>query len=297
MRSRAVVELPEVFRGADAVAAGVLTPADLRSGSVTRVLRGVYRPSGTRPSHLTACRAVALVAPEDAVLTGASALTVHGVPLRRASDPVHVVVPPHSRFTLGDGIVVGHRTVRPDEAVAWEGARLATVGRACLDLVLGRAPAASVPDLDQVLRAGLVGPAELRSILAGRTDRGIVAARRAVDLADGRAESPPESWVRVVLTEAGLTPEPQVVITDGAGHFVARVDLGFRAQRVAVEYEGAWHGDPGALSRDRDRLNLVREQGWAVVFVTAADRHRPVRELVDRVRLALGVTLVPPPSR
>lgn len=155
---------------------------------------------------------------------------------------------------------------------SWGDRRLATPLRATFDLLLGRPDLEAVPHLDQVLRSGLVSADALRALVNRRSERGVVLARAALELADPRAESPPESWVRVVLVLAGLAPVPQYEVRDERGGFIARVDLAFVEQRVAVEYEGAWHGDPNAMAYDRARLNRLREQGWQVVFVTNADR-------------------------
>jgi hypothetical protein len=64
--------------------------------------------------------------------------------------------------------------------------------------------------------AGLpVTPEHLSEAAATLTSgRGTRRARRAVALTDGRAESPPESRLRVILQLAGLTPQPQYVIRD-----------------------------------------------------------------------------------
>ncbi|MGH3526647.1 MAG: DUF559 domain-containing protein [Pseudonocardiaceae bacterium] len=69
---------------------------------------------------------------------------------------------------------------------------------------------------------------------------------------------------------------------------LARVDLAFIEQRVAVEYDGSWReGELWALNRDRERLNQVHAQGWEVVFVTAALLRDPDR-MVRTVRAALA---------
>jgi very-short-patch-repair endonuclease len=112
--------------------------------------------------------------------------------------------------------------------------------------------------------------------------RGCRDARTAVTWADRRAESPQESRLRLLLIRAGLRPESQHVVLDGQGGFVARVDLAFPDRRVAVEYDGAWHGEPGQFARDRRRLNALQAARWRVLHVTAADLHRP-QALVDRV--------------
>ena len=60
----------------------------------------------------------------------------------------------------------------------------------------------------------------------------------------------------------------------------------FPEQRVAIEHDGAWHGEPGRLARDRRRLNALVAGGWTVLHVTAADLHEP-EALVARVRALL----------
>ncbi len=76
------------------------------------------------------------------------------------------------------------------------------------------------------------------------------------------------------------------MVRDG-DRFVARVDFGWPAQRVALEYDGSWHAAPGQFARDRARLNRLTAAGWRVVFVTGADLHHPA-QLVTRLAAALG---------
>ena len=74
---------------------------------------------------------------------------------------------------------------------------------------------------------------------------------------------------------AGLpAPRAQHRIFDDDG-FIARVDFAYPDLKIAIEYEGAWHGRPGQLAKDRGRLNRLYEAGWRVFFVTAADMHDP----------------------
>lgn len=119
-----------------------------------------------------------------------------------------------------------------------------------------------------------------------RHDRGIAAARQAVELADARAESPPESKVRVWLNLAGLTPTPQYCVYDAVGTEIAKVDLGFPDVKVAVEYDGRWHGAWPQVGPDRERLNKLHAAGWEAVFVTAELLRSP-RRMVQSVHAAL----------
>ncbi|MGY1729604.1 endonuclease domain-containing protein [Geodermatophilus sp. SYSU D01062] len=93
--------------------------------------------------------------------------------------------------------------------------------------------------------------------------------------------------MRVLLALAGLAAVPQYTVRDDGGGFIARVDLASPEHRLAVEYDGAWHGEPGQLRRDRHRLNGLTAAGWRVVFVTAADLRTP-EALVARVVEALA---------
>jgi very-short-patch-repair endonuclease len=67
---------------------------------------------------------------------------------------------------------------------------------------------------------------------------------------------------------------------------VARVDLAWVAQRLAVEYDGEWHGGSGQLPLDRQRLRALRRADWEVHPVTRFDLREPVR-LVAEVREVL----------
>lgn len=278
--------LGPVFRGSDAVGAGALTSSQLRGPGVRRLFRGIYAPADVAVTHELYCTAAGLALPPSAIVTGRSAATVRGVALARSEDPVEVLVPLEARVVRASGLAVRRTVIRPDEWQKWAGLRLATPQRMTLDLLLDRPLPDAVADLDAVLRARLVGLPEVRAMVEQRSDRGIVLARRAVELADPRAESRPESRVRVWLVLDGMRPEPQHWIEDSRGR-LARVDLAFVAQRVAVEYDGSWReGEIWALNRDRDRLNRVQAAGWEIVFVTAALLRDPDR-MVRTVRAAL----------
>ncbi|MGQ0717701.1 MAG: hypothetical protein ACT4NP_10400 [Pseudonocardiales bacterium] len=268
-RSIRAIDLGGPFRGSEAVGAGVLTAPQLRGPAVRRLFQDVYVPAAIPDTHELRCEAAALVLHPEAVITGRSAATLRGVPLARTKDPIELVVPEAVRVFRRTGLDIRRTERTDDESRPWGRIGLATPLRMGLDLLLDRALPDAVADLDAVLRAGLVDRAELRRMLSQRRDRGIVRARRAEELADPRAESPPESRMRVWLVLDGLRPEPQYWIEDSRGRLV-RADLAFPEQQVAVEYDGSWrNGELWALNHDRDRLNRVQAAGWEVVFVTA----------------------------
>jgi hypothetical protein len=230
---------------------------------------------------------MALALPEGAVITGRSAATVRGVHLSWPEDPVQVVAPLEMRIGYRAGLTVRRTELEPGDWEPWAGGRIATPMRMALDLLLGRPLPDAVADLDAVLRAGKVERAAVERMLASRSDNGIVLARQAMALSDQRAESLPESRMRVLLVLDGLNPVPQYWIEDADGERIARADLAFPEHKVAVEYDGDWRdGESWALNRDRNRLNRVHAQDWTVIFVTAP-LLRDDRKMIRTIRAAL----------
>jgi very-short-patch-repair endonuclease len=93
--------------------------------------------------------------------------------------------------------------------------------------------------------------------------------------------------VRLLVHRAGLpAPVAQFRVFDSDG-FVGRVDFAHPEYRLAIEYDGLWHAEPGQFAKDRRRLNRLSAAGWRVIFVTAADLRDPER-LVARVAAELA---------
>jgi hypothetical protein len=282
----ALPPLPLLFRGSEVVACGALTRAQLRGTAVRRLCRDVYTASSTKVTHELRCRAMAMALPQGTVITGRSAATLRGVRLCWPEDDVQVLAPLEMRLGRRSGLDVRRTGIEPDDWEPWAGGRIATPLRMALDLLLARPLPDAVADLDAVLRAGKIDRAAVARILAARSDNGIVLARRAIELTDPRAESLPESKMRVHLVLDGLDPVPQYWIEDSGGR-IARVDLALPEHKLAIEYDGDWRdGESWALNRDRDRLNRVHALEWRVVFVTAP-LLRNVPRMLQTVRAAI----------
>jgi hypothetical protein len=143
----------------------------------------------------------------------------------------------------------------------------------------------AVADVDSVLAAARC---EVKDVvgLAERYPgaRGIRQLREVLALADPRAESPPESHVRVLLVQAGLPrPRPQYEVRDGQGRFVARLDLAWPELKAGLEYEGVYHRDRDQYSRDLIRHNALRALGWTILRVDAVQMRDPIA-LIASVR-------------
>ncbi|SEK27629.1 Transcriptional regulator, AbiEi antitoxin, Type IV TA system [Blastococcus sp. DSM 46786] len=265
-----------MFRGRDVVADGVLTRDELRSSAWRRLFHGVYADARLPESFGLRVRGARLLAPSCAVFCGRTAAYLHGVTgVVDADSPVELVVPTSSRAAAAAGLVVRRAAIEPSDLTQSGPFRFTTGLRTAVDIARVEPLLDAVPALDALVAARVVGLVPLAGAAAGLHGvRGAHRCRRAVSLVDPRAESPQESRLRVVLALAGLPAVPQHVVRDADG-FVARVDLAFPELRIAIEYDGAWHGAPAQLRRDRRRLNRLVAAGWTVLHVTAADLQRP----------------------
>lgn len=276
-----------VFRSRDAIAAGLLTRDQLGSRAWRRLFRGVYADATLPRSHALAITGAALIAPPSAVFAGRSAAYLLGAEsLVDVETPVEVLVPEADRFGPVAGLRIRRTSLPLDDVRSVQRYTCTTPLWTALDIACSEDVPHSVVALDVLLGRGLVLPSHLLEA-AGRLPigRGTRRARRAVALADGRSESPPETVLRVLLRTAGMLPVPQFVVRDAGGRVIARVDLAFPAARTAVEYDGAWHGHPGELGRDRRRHNALVAAGWTVLHITAADMHRPESVVASVQRL------------
>jgi very-short-patch-repair endonuclease len=160
------------------------------------------------------------------------------------------------------------------------------LARTALDLA-GCAPRdEAVALVDRFLRSVPLGHDELLAAAVADRARGARRAEAVIRLADGLAESPMETVVRLLLHRSRLPPPVAQFRVRHGGQEIARVDFAWPDRRVAVEYDGRWHGEPGQFTRDRARLNRLTAAGWRVVFVTAEGLRNPTA-LVARVAAEL----------
>lgn len=276
--------LPGVFIGSHAIAAGALSRRQLRARSYRRLVQGVYADPSLAFDHRLRCRGVALLLPSGVAIGGHSAAAWHGAPFAAAHDPVTVVGPPDVEWKGPRGVRV-HRSRSPFDVVVLDDVPVTLARRTAWDVAALEPLGTAVAALDAMVRAGSVDLASLVSdVEAGSGRWGVTRVRRAVALVDPRAESPPESKVRVALVMAGLAPVPQYEIDTPAGR--VRGDLAFPEHRLVIEYEGEYHFEDGQIVRDDARYAALRAAGWRVIRLSAPDL-RDLDAVVARVQEAL----------
>jgi hypothetical protein len=276
----------EVFRGAEAVRAGLLSRRQLDGATWRRLFHDVYVHSEVPLSHELRAAAACLRLPE-AIVTGRSAAVLWGVDLAGPLDDVEVAVPPSAGPRRLPGLRVRRVDVPPEHRWRRADVPVTTPQATTVRLAASLPGDQAVVAVDQMVAAGIVDLAAVRAVAAAGRGPGSRRAKAACGLADGLAGSPQETRLRLLIHRSGLPhPVAQYRVMNG-DRFVARVDFAWPERRVIVEYDGLWHGEVGQFARDRRRLNELRTAGWAVVFVTAADLHRPV-ELAASIAAALG---------
>jgi hypothetical protein len=228
------------------------------------------------------------VLPPDAAIAGRSAAALYGVLPLGSREPVEVVVPSKSRFPWSADIRIHRAALAAPDVRHRPGLRLTSPSRTAWDLAQWLDPVEAVVLLDAMVAAGILSLGEFKGYIDGRAgNRGWRRAERVAGLVDAGAGSPQESRLRVRLVMSGLpVPVTQYVIEHN-GHFVARADLAWPLQRVAVEYDGLWHGTTDQFHADRRRLNELAVSGWLVLHVTAQRLREDFDGFVAELRAAL----------
>jgi very-short-patch-repair endonuclease len=278
-----------IFRGSRVIARGLITRNELRSGAWRPLFRDIYADAQMRVSHRTRCAAVARwLIPEGAAIAGRSAAALYGAGVVHHHEPIEVIVPGPRRLGPVAGLRVHTAALASGDVVQRDGILVTSPQRTCWDLARWLDLVEAVVVIDALLASRVLTAPRLRDYALSRAgDRGWRLMLRAVDLADAGAESPQESRVRVRLVLAGLPrPETQYVVAHN-GRFVARLDLAWPDFKVAVEYDGLWHGDAEQFHEDRRRLNQIFGNDWIVLHVTAKRLRDDFEGFVAEVRTAL----------
>jgi hypothetical protein len=118
-----------------------------------------------------------------------------------------------------------------------------------------------------------------------RGRHGIRNARVALDLVDPGAQSPRETWLRLLLIRAGFPrPQTQIPVYNEFGVLIAVLDMGWEDIMVGLDYEGDHHRAPWQFSKDIRRYEEVTEVGWIDIRVTSRDTEGDIVRLVAAAR-------------
>lgn len=227
--------------------------------------------------------------PQQAVYSHRTAAWLHGLD-QPACDPIQVTLPQSSVISHLAGVRLMRSDFTESEVCEVRGLPATSRVRTVADLARGSQLVAAVVVLDMALRAHVVTLEELRGwITMHPRHRGSGRLTRALDLADGRSESPMETRLRMLLVLSGL-PKPEVQVSlPGA---FARPDLYYPEHRLVIEYDGVTHRT--SLAADNRRQNRLVDAGYRVLRFTAADVLNTPASVASVVGRALSYSIGSP---
>jgi hypothetical protein len=257
------------FIGSEATASGRVTPYMLRS-QFRRLHPDVYQSRDAELTAVTRAKAAYLWSGRQGVVAGQSAAALHGAKWVDNRRPAELLWPNRRPPT---GIHTWSGGFADDEVELIDGIRVTTPARTALDIAsryqLGKAVAA----IDALARATHLKMADVE-LLADRYKgrRGIRSVRIVLELVDPGAESPKETWLRLLVIRNGFPrPKTQIPVYNEYGMLVAVLDMGWEDIKLALDYEGDHHRNPVRFNKDIRRHDDVTELGWMDIRVTSQD--------------------------
>lgn len=256
-----------VFIGSEALAAGKVTRNDLRR-NYRRMFPDVYGPP--EPTIRDRARGAWLWSGRRGVISGVAASALHWAKYVDDDAPIEMLWrngrPPN-------GLIVRNEAYAADEVTTYDGIPVTTPARTIFDLGRHLDRDEAVARIDALLWVGRVSIGDVQPTI-GRYPwaRGLAQLRVAMELADDGAESPRETRLRLLLTDAGMRPtDTQIPVYEG-NRLITKFDMGWKHLLVGVQYDGGHHQtDREQYVRDQKALPKLEARNWIVVKVIKED--------------------------
>ena len=273
--------MDDVFLGSEALRRGEITRGDLR-WNYRAIYPDVYEPKMAQPSLHANTVGAWLWSKRRGVITGRAAAALHGALWVSPSAPVELL---WRNWNPPRGIIARDERFTCDDVVEIENMAVATIQRTAFDLGRHLRRDAAVVHLDALARAtGLAAEHVVPLADRNKGARGVRRLRTALDLMDAGAQSPKETWLRLLLMDAGFPrPRTQIPVLDNHGDPFAYLDMGWDGVMIAVEYDGDQHRtDRVRYAWDVKRLRRIQDSGWLHIKVISEDRGYDIIERVAR---------------
>lgn len=188
------------------------------------------------------------------------------------------------------GLVARDEILADDEITRALGLPVTTPARTAYDLGRHLPRGLALERMDALMRATPFSNEDVL-LLAKRHAgaRGIRRLHAVLPLVDGGAASPKETWLRLLLIDAGFkVPTTQIPVHEN-WRLVGVLDMGWEEYQVAAEYDGDQHrSDRRRYVHDQRRLRKLAELGWIVVRVIAEDKPDDIVSRVGQALVARG---------
>ena len=230
----------------------------------------VYVAKDTEINAITRAKAGFLWTRRQGVAAGRSAAALHGAKYVSARQPAQML---WGNRRAPRGIDVWSDRAADDEIALIDGIRATTPARTAFDIACRYPLDEAVAAVDALARATHLKMADVE-LLAARYQgrRGIRQAHEVLDLVDPGAESPRETWLRLLVIRHGFPrPQTQIEIHDEYGVRVAVPDMGWEEAKLALDYDGEHHRDAVQFNKDVRRHDNLTELGWTDIRVTSLD--------------------------
>ncbi len=271
-----------VFIGSDALADGRLTKSRLRRAH-RALFRDVYVSKDRAVSLRDRTVGAWLWSGRRAIIAGVAASALHGARWVDADVAIDLI---SANARPQRGLVVRNETLADDEITHVARLPVTITARTAYDLARHLPRGQALARLDALMRATPFSVEDVL-LLAKRYPgaRGLRRLRAVLPLVDGGAASPKETWLRLLLIDAGF-PAPTTQIPVLRGYLpVAFLDMGWEEFKVAAEYDGDQHlSERRQFVKDIRRHEMIAGCGWIMVRVVAEDRPQ---DIVNRVGDAL----------
>lgn len=270
------------FIGSQARAAGMVSRYEL-ARYYTAILPNVYLDKRLRPSLRQRIHAAWLWSGGEAVIACAAASALHGA---KWVDDDTVIELIWRNARAPGGVKTRDDLLLDGETQQFGRMTVTTPPRTAFDLGRRGSLRHAVARLDALARATDVKVSDVEHLAGNhRHTRGLRQLENALDLVDAGAQSPKETWLRLLLIDAGFPrPQTQIPVPGPDGYPRYFLDMGWQDIMLTVEYDGDQHRtDRPQYVHDNTRLEYLRSIGWTHIKVLAEHRNPDV---VRRVRHA-----------
>lgn len=279
------MEMP--FLGSEALRDGLVANKHQLRTRYRALFPDVYLADGEVPTLAQRTMAAWLWTHRRGVVAGLAAAAVHGSGYVAEDVAIELI---WSNPRPPRGIVTRRDRLARAEWQQVAGIPVTTPARTAFDLARLTRGDKAVARVDALGNATRFEPAAVAELTQRhRGSPGVPRVRPVLDLYDPGAESPRETWLRLLLVRAGFPrPRTQIPVYDDFGRPRYRLDMGWDDVMIAVEYDGELHRLPSRLGSDIVRSEFIAHRGWTHIRVVAGVHPA---DIVNRVRRAWAASV------
>lgn len=267
------------FVGSEALAGGALNRHELRR-YYRPLMPNVYLDKRIAPNLRRRTQAAWLWSHREAVVAGLTASAWHRAKWVDDDIPVELI---WANARAPKRVITRADLLLPGESQRRDGLNVTTPERTAFDIGRRGPLREAVARLDALGNATEIKAADVLALADCHAHvRGLRQLETALDLYDPGAQSPQETWLRLMIINEGYPrPQTQIPVLGQNGRPRYYLDMGWEEHTLAVEYDGIQHAD--ALGYDIVRHEYISQAGWTTIRVAAGHR-RP--EIMWRLRRA-----------